>query len=83
MNSLCVLPLTTAGRRLGCFGFGCKQPGVYDNREVDFLHLVANQFPAYKHSAYPAKTALRPLARAARHTPIPAADTPQIVLHSR
>src|SRR5262245_43250985 len=43
MNSLCVLPLTTMGRRLGALGFGCKQPGAYDGREVDFLHLVANQ----------------------------------------
>ena len=43
MNSLCVLPLTTAGRRLGSLGFGCKQPGAYDSREVDFLRLVANQ----------------------------------------
>src|SRR5215468_3161226 len=43
MNSLCVLPLTTVGRRLGALGFGCKQPGAYDSREVDFLHLVANQ----------------------------------------
>jgi formate hydrogenlyase transcriptional activator len=43
LNSLCVLPLTTARRRLGAIGFICKQPGVYDNREVDFLHLVASQ----------------------------------------
>src|SRR5215475_570179 len=27
MNSFCVLPLTTAGRRLGSIGFGLKQPG--------------------------------------------------------
>jgi formate hydrogenlyase transcriptional activator len=46
MNSLCVLPLTTVGRRLGALGFGCKQPGAYDSREVDFLHLVANQVAA-------------------------------------
>src|SRR5262245_26391090 len=46
MNSLCVLPLTTAGRRLGSLGFGLKQPGAYDSREVDFLHLVANQVAA-------------------------------------
>src|SRR5215468_3734704 len=43
MNSLCVLPLTIAGRRLGSLGFGRKQPGAYDSREVDFLRLVANQ----------------------------------------
>src|SRR5215831_777702 len=43
MNSLCVLPLTIAGRRLGSLGFGRKQPGAYDSREVDFLHLVSNQ----------------------------------------
>jgi formate hydrogenlyase transcriptional activator len=46
MNSLCVLPLTTAGRRLGAISFGCKQPGVYDNQDVDFLRLVANQVAA-------------------------------------
>jgi formate hydrogenlyase transcriptional activator len=43
LNSLCVLPLTTAGRRFGALGFGCKQLGVYNSRDVDFLHLVANQ----------------------------------------
>src|SRR5215813_316535 len=43
MNSLCVLPLTIAGRRLGSLGFGIKQPGAYDSREFDFLRLVANQ----------------------------------------
>jgi formate hydrogenlyase transcriptional activator len=43
LNSLCVLPLTSAGRRLGALGFGCKQPGVYNSRDVDFMHLVANQ----------------------------------------
>jgi len=42
MNSLCVVPLTLEGRRLGSLGFGCKQPGVYDSREVEILHLVAN-----------------------------------------
>src|SRR5215470_16688116 len=43
INSLCVLPLTIAGRRLGSLGFGCKHPGAYDSWEVDFLHLVAIQ----------------------------------------
>jgi formate hydrogenlyase transcriptional activator len=43
VNSLCVLPLTTVGRRLGSLGFGRQQSGVYDSREVDFLHLVADQ----------------------------------------
>ncbi len=43
MNSLCVLPLTTGGSRLGAIGFGCRQTSAYDSREVDFLRLVANQ----------------------------------------
>jgi formate hydrogenlyase transcriptional activator len=41
LNSLCILPLTKAGRRLGALGFGGKQPGVYDSRDVDFLSMVA------------------------------------------
>jgi len=43
LHSLCVQPLTAAGRRLGAIGFGCKQSGAYDGRDVDFLGLVANQ----------------------------------------
>src|SRR5262249_1630577 len=58
MNSLCVLPLTTVGRRLGALGFGCKQPGAYDSREVDFLHLVANQVAVAVDNAFNYEDAL-------------------------
>jgi len=43
VNSTCALPLTTAHRRLGVLGFGCKQAGAYDTVDVDFLQQVANQ----------------------------------------
>jgi formate hydrogenlyase transcriptional activator len=43
MNSLCVLPLTTARHRLGAICFAYHEPAVYTSGEVDFLRLVANQ----------------------------------------
>jgi formate hydrogenlyase transcriptional activator len=43
VNSGCYLPLTTARRRLGVLIFACKQAGVYDTADVDFLQQVANQ----------------------------------------
>ena len=43
VNSLCLLPLTTAHRRLGVLAFGSKQAGAYDTADVDFLQQVANQ----------------------------------------
>lgn len=39
----CYLPLTTARRRLGALVFGSRQSGTYDNADVHFLQLVANQ----------------------------------------
>jgi formate hydrogenlyase transcriptional activator len=42
-QSFCFLPLTTARRRLGTLVFTSKQPGMYDNAEVRFLQLIANQ----------------------------------------
>ena len=54
VNSLCELPLTTARRRLGVLGFGCKQAGAYDTADVDFLQQVANQV------AVAVENALRP-----------------------
>lgn len=41
--SACVLPLTTAHRRLGCIFFGSERPDSYSADEVSFLSLVANQ----------------------------------------
>jgi formate hydrogenlyase transcriptional activator len=43
VNSICLLPLTTAHRRLGVLVFACKQPGACDTADVDFLEQVANQ----------------------------------------
>ena len=42
-QSACQLPLTTARRRLGALAFACKQPSAYDEADVGFLQLVANQ----------------------------------------
>jgi formate hydrogenlyase transcriptional activator len=39
----CYLPLTTARRRLGALVFGSREPGTYDDANVHFLQLVANQ----------------------------------------
>ena len=43
VSSLCEMPLTTARRRLGVLAFACKQAGVYDAADVDFLQQVAKQ----------------------------------------
>jgi formate hydrogenlyase transcriptional activator len=42
-QSLCILPLTTARRRLGTLLFMCKQPGAYEAADLAFLRQVANQ----------------------------------------
>ena len=41
--SFCILPLTTAHRRLGAVGFGSQQVGMYSEAGVEFLSLVAGQ----------------------------------------
>ena len=43
VQSSCLLPLTTARRRLGTLSFACKQADAYDEAELGFLQLVANQ----------------------------------------
>src|SRR4029077_15546447 len=43
VQSGCYLPLTTARSRIGALAFACKQPDAYDEAELGFLHLVANQ----------------------------------------
>jgi formate hydrogenlyase transcriptional activator len=43
VQSLCLLPLTTARRRLGALAFVSKQPSAYDTADMGFLQLVANQ----------------------------------------
>jgi len=43
VSSCCLVPLTTARRRLGVLGFGCKQTAAYDTADVDFLQQIASQ----------------------------------------
>jgi formate hydrogenlyase transcriptional activator len=43
VRSFCVVPLTTAQRRLGTMGFGKLEPHHYDASEVDFMQHVARQ----------------------------------------
>ena len=43
IRSLCLLPLTTAQRRLGALGFGSLQPAAYDGVDLQFLGQVAAQ----------------------------------------
>jgi formate hydrogenlyase transcriptional activator len=42
-NSLCILPLTTARKRLGTLVFASKQEGAYDTADLDFLGRLAKQ----------------------------------------
>jgi PAS domain S-box-containing protein len=43
VESACLLPLTTARRRLGSLGFGEERPRKYSEEEVRYLSLVADQ----------------------------------------
>jgi PAS domain S-box-containing protein len=43
IESSCILPLTTAHRRLGSLGFAMDYPHAYSAEEVRFLWLVADQ----------------------------------------
>jgi PAS domain S-box-containing protein len=43
VESACVLPLTTAYRRLGSLSFGLQQPDGYSQDQVRYLSLVADQ----------------------------------------
>ena len=43
VRSFCVVPLTTAQRRLGTLGFGKLEAHHYDRSEVDFMQQVARQ----------------------------------------
>src|SRR6516165_10026826 len=42
-KSVCILPLTTARKRLGTLVFASKQEGAYDAVDLDFLGRVAKQ----------------------------------------
>jgi len=43
VQSFCVVPLTTAHRRLGAMGFGSLQPRAYQEAEINFMQQVAKQ----------------------------------------
>jgi formate hydrogenlyase transcriptional activator len=43
IHSCCILPLTTAHRRLGAVGFGYARPHNYSETDVEFLRQVACQ----------------------------------------
>ena len=43
VRSCCILPLTTAHRRLGAVGFGYAHPHDYSEADVEFLGQVARQ----------------------------------------
>lgn len=43
IRSLCVLPLTTAHRRIGVLSLGKQYPDAFGKEEICFLSLVANQ----------------------------------------
>jgi len=43
IRSLCVVPATTALRKLGALAFGSRVAGAYSETDVIFLHQVARQ----------------------------------------
>jgi formate hydrogenlyase transcriptional activator len=43
VRSTCILPLTTAHRRLGAVGFGSQRVNAYGDEGVEFLRLVGRQ----------------------------------------
>jgi formate hydrogenlyase transcriptional activator len=43
IRSMCMLPLTTAHRRLGAMGFGSTHSAAYGEDEIEFLSLVTRQ----------------------------------------
>jgi formate hydrogenlyase transcriptional activator len=43
IQSVCLLPLRTAHRRLGCLACGSRTPDAYSEEEVSFLAVVADQ----------------------------------------
>ena len=43
VKSFCLLPLTTAQRRVGALAFGSAQKGAYDEADLEFLRQVAAQ----------------------------------------
>ncbi len=66
VQSFCVVPLTTAQRRLGAMGFGSLQRRTYQGAELDFMREVAKQVAVAVDNALNSEAALayqRQLAR--------------------
>jgi formate hydrogenlyase transcriptional activator len=57
VQSFCVVPLTTAHRRLGAMGFGSTQPRTYRPQEIAFMQEVAKQVAVAVDNALNAETA--------------------------
>ena len=58
VQSFCVVPLTTAQRRLGAMGFGSLQPRVYQEAELGFMQQVAKQVAVAVDNALNSQAAL-------------------------
>ncbi len=57
IQSFCVVPLTTAHRRLGAMGFGSLQPRTYQLAEITFMQEVAKQVAVAVDNALNAESA--------------------------
>lgn len=57
VQSFCVVPLTTAQRRLGAMGFGSLQQRTYHEAEINFMQQVANQVAVAVDNALHAESA--------------------------
>ncbi|HEV8329271.1 MAG TPA: sigma 54-interacting transcriptional regulator [Nitrospiraceae bacterium] len=57
VQSFCVVPLTTAQRRLGAMGFGSLQRRTYLEAEINFMQQVANQVAVAVDNALHAESA--------------------------
>lgn len=58
VRSFCVVPLTTAQRRLGAMGFGSLQARAYQESEIAFMQQVAKQVAVALDNALNSKTAI-------------------------
>ena len=58
VQSFCVVPLTTAQRRLGAMGFGSLQRKAYQTAELNFMQQVAKQVAVAVDNALNSETAL-------------------------
>ncbi len=57
IQSFCVVPLTTAQRRLGAMGFGSLQQKIYQGAELNFMQQVAKQVAVAVDNALHAESA--------------------------